>query len=346
MVSPTTPMWVNGHPYPDPIHVETFTGLASTGFLSGSVVVADDTGELRVALPPIWITYAGSFSGGKSFAQRVAHSVGVTEFTLGAPADVVAVDDTMLPGATPIIALGGDASLAEGGYVAVIEPNFVVAGTPVAGLTTESVDNVEVNGVDVFNLATGEEIETVDGSLVFGLLQALDDVSSVDGVAVAAAAAENLQISFVYWDKSTPSVLTSYTLPTGSYGFRVAANHNFLSLSYSALLAGGDLLPDLSSGGNATVTEVTTATYNTTATDQILSVTRTTTGACAITIRTADIVDGREIEIVDEGLNAGTYNITIVGQGGELIQGLPTLTLDRDGEGVQLYARNGALYAH
>jgi len=183
--------------------------------------------------------------GGKTFAQRVAHEQGVSEFTLGAPVDVVAVDATMMPGAPTILALGGAASLAEGGYVAVVEPNFVVAGTPVAGLTQVLDHNVAVNAVELFDLATNEPVETAAGEEVFGLLQAWDDATTIDGVAVAAAAVENTQISFVYWSKAIPAVLTAYTLPAGQYGFRPARNHRLAYLDYSALLTGGDLLPDI-----------------------------------------------------------------------------------------------------
>jgi hypothetical protein len=324
--------------------------------------------------------------GGKTFAQKTAHIVGVTEFTLVGPAGVVAVDTTMLAGATPAISLGGAASTSEGGYIAVIEPNFVLAGTPVAGLTQEIVDGVTVNSVDIIDLVTGEPVETPDGAQVFGLLQAWDDPlgTTVDGVAVAAAAVENLQISFTYWSKAVPAVLTAYNLPIGQYGFRPSIHHRLAYLSYIALLVGGDPLPDIATsvfhiptftgalysdyplgavvvaddtGEERTVgpaswakpvnighTVVDTATYDTTATDRRLAVTRTIAGACAITIRTVDIIEGREFDIGDEGYNAGTNNITIVGQAGELIQNQASLILNRDGESAVLYVRGGALH--
>lgn len=55
-------MWVNGHPYPDPIHITTFTGHVYTEFMLGALVVADDTGECRVRGPSGWLSLSATTS--------------------------------------------------------------------------------------------------------------------------------------------------------------------------------------------------------------------------------------------------------------------------------------------
>ena len=57
------PLYVNGYKHPDPIHIDTFTGVAYTEYPLGYVVTAEDTGELRVVGPASWITFYGSLTG-------------------------------------------------------------------------------------------------------------------------------------------------------------------------------------------------------------------------------------------------------------------------------------------
>ena len=71
-------------------------------------------------------------------------------------------------------------------------------------------------------------------------------------------------------------------------------------------------------------------------TDDILLVTYTGTGACTITIPTAQIVAGRSIRIIDSGGNASVNNITVVGQGGELISGSASAILSGDYNSIDL----------
>ena len=84
--------------------------------------------------------------------------------------------------------------------------------------------------------------------------------------------------------------------------------------------------------------EVDVASYDTVPTDNVLGVTRTATGACAIELQTADMWPGRKIEIVDEGGNAGTNNITVSTEGAETIAGQDTLVIDDDYNVVCLYS--------
>lgn len=193
-------------------------------------------------------TIGAGLGSTKLYAQPAGFVPGTSYFTLGAPAGVVAVPDTMLPG-TPTLAIGGASSVTNGGYLAVIEPNFVAAGTPVAGLTSVSVDGRIVTAVSIKDAATNEPVETPTGEEVFGLLQAWDDATTIDGVAVAANPNENTQISFVYYSKvpgppPAPAV-TAYSLPAGTYYFAPNIHTTLASTSYSVLLGGDAPLPDV-----------------------------------------------------------------------------------------------------
>ena len=84
-------------------------------------------------------------------------------------------------------------------------------------------------------------------------------------------------------------------------------------------------------------TEVDAATYNVDEFDYILHVTYTATGTVAITIPTALVVEGRRLVIKDTS-NAGTYNITVDGEGGELLDGEATQVISGDYDSMSLYS--------
>ena len=87
------------------------------------------------------------------------------------------------------------------------------------------------------------------------------------------------------------------------------------------------------------VTTVNAATYDLLASDDILNVTYTATGAVtSLTLPTAQCVSGRVIVIKDAGGNAGTNNITIATQGAEKIDGLDTLVINNNYNSVTLYS--------
>jgi hypothetical protein len=241
------PLWINGYRFPDPIHISTFTAIPYTTFPTASVVTAVDTGELRTVGPAAWVTYVGSFAGGPNVAQPMGFAPGTMYFTLGAPAAVVAVPDTMLPG-TPTISLGAAASTDYNGFIATKETNFVAAGTAVAGTDSTAVNNILVNVVRLKDSTTNEGIETPTGEEVFGLLQAWDDATVVDGSAVAANPNENLQISFVYYSEvpgpPPAPAITGYSLPAGTYYFAPSTNELIASMSFAALLGDTSPLPD------------------------------------------------------------------------------------------------------
>lgn len=86
------------------------------------------------------------------------------------------------------------------------------------------------------------------------------------------------------------------------------------------------------------VTSVTTATYSTLASDNIIHSTYSATGAVTITLPTAQLVSGRIITIKDAGGKAGTNNITIATEGAEKIDGLDTLVINNNYNSVTLYS--------
>ena len=85
-------------------------------------------------------------------------------------------------------------------------------------------------------------------------------------------------------------------------------------------------------------TEVNAATYTPTEDDYRVGVKYTPTGAVTITLATAMVTAGRCIYIIDEGGNAGTNNITITTEGGELIKGNETNTISDNYGRRQLYS--------
>lgn len=184
--------------------------------------------------------------GAKTFSQRVPVVVGTTEVTPGA-VQVIEVDATMFPGAAGTIAVGGPASTDDGGYQAVVSAGFAVLGTGVASTADYLVGDGEIiNRVDIYDSATGEPVETPLGEQVFGLLQA--QAAVVDGDAIAAAGVENLQITFVYLPRANPALnnMQLFTMTAATLyrlGFR--SHRLFYNAPYSALIVGGDPIPDV-----------------------------------------------------------------------------------------------------
>lgn len=124
-----------------------------------------------------------------------------------------------------------------------------------------------------------------------------------------------------------PTVAFSSTVPAiylqgdTNTGFSIPATDQL------SLIAGGieglritTTETQLKNGQNVNITTVNAATYSLLATDYVLHVTYTTTGACTITLPTAQSVAGRVITIKDAGNNAVTNNITIATGGAELIE--------------------------
>jgi hypothetical protein len=79
--------------------------------------------------------------------------------------------------------------------------------------------------------------------------------------------------------------------------------------------------------GAVTDTTTTAGAYSVLATDQIVNVAYTTTGAVTVTLPTAQAVAGRTILIKDVDGNANTNNITVATEGAETIDS-GVLTVD------------------
>jgi len=166
--------------------------------------------------------------------------VAANAFTLGGAAGVRAVSAAMLAGGAGIIAVGAS-SAQNNAYIAALEAAFTVAGTPAAGLSSVlSATGRLLNAVDIFLDGTNDP-PLDGGTRVFGLLQAL--AGTTDGTAVAAAASENLQMSFVKVDPGTDTI-TAVSLPAATYQFQLPYQQSFYNLDRGALLGGGQL-PDI-----------------------------------------------------------------------------------------------------
>ena len=88
-------------------------------------------------------------------------------------------------------------------------------------------------------------------------------------------------------------------------------------------------------GQTVNTTTVNAATYSLLSTDFFLSVTYTSTGACTITLPTAQNLDGRTIVIKDKG-GASTFSIAIVTQGIETIDGQAVFFLNTAYDAINL----------
>lgn len=92
-----------------------------------------------------------------------------------------------------------------------------------------------------------------------------------------------------------------------------------------------------------TRTAVNTATYTALDTDELLGVTRTATGACTITLPSSQAaIEGRFYTIKDEGGNASSNNITIVGEGGETIDGAASAVIGTSYMSLTVYSTGTA----
>lgn len=91
---------------------------------------------------------------------------------------------------------------------------------------------------------------------------------------------------------------------------------------------------------------VSATTDTVTATDDILSVTRTATGACTITLPTAQMTAGRTLIVKDAGFLAGTNNITIDTQGAEKIDNADTYVINVNEASVSLYSNGSGWFAY
>ena len=87
------------------------------------------------------------------------------------------------------------------------------------------------------------------------------------------------------------------------------------------------------------VATVAAATYDITATDQIIHVTYTGTAAVtSLTLLTAQTTAGRVLTIKDAGGNAASNTITIDTEGSETIDGAATALIQNDYASITIYS--------
>ena len=205
----------------------------------------DATGSTKWYQDPAAATI-GNFSikqaGDKPLAYPSRVTPGTNDFTIPAGPDLpgVLIDAAKLVGGSGIIAVGAS-STQDGAYVAATEANFTTAGTLGVGLSTAvDIDGRVVNLAVLLDAATNDPVLDA-GTQVYGLVQS--QVGVADGTAVAAAASENLQLSFAKFDPGTDA-LVAVDLPAGSYHFGLTIQRAFRSLALGALM-GGAVLPDV-----------------------------------------------------------------------------------------------------
>lgn len=130
------------------------------------------------------------------------------------------------------------------------------------------------------------------------------------------------------------------SLTVGSTGIvSLDANGSSASFAFNA--------PINTQGQIFNVTTVSASTYTVLETDQIIHITRTSTGTCLVTIPSALIAsaDGMVFEIKDAGNNAGANNITVETEGGEEIEfSTSDWLINGDGDWVKFYIEDGAVF--
>ncbi len=130
-----------------------------------------------------------------------------------------------------------------------------------------------------------------------------------------------------------------YADPTDSHDYSAFTNEIMRLKSDGTLTTTG--------GRISNVTTVGAATYDVLATDYILNVTYTVTGAVtSLTIPTAQVVAGRILIIKDAGGNSATNNITVDTQGSEKIDGDDTFVLGSDYSSINIYSDGSNLFVY
>jgi len=243
----------------------------------------------------------------------------------------------------------GDFAVATDKFtVASATGNTVVAGTcDIAGATdvtgdlTVNTDKVTITAAsgntDIAGTLTADGLSNLDG----GIAVDTDKFTvSAAGAVVAAStltAAGNTTLSgtcdiagdfAVNTDKFAVTATSGNTSVAGTLG--VTGN---TTMSGTCAIAGDLTLSagvSLAEGFTANTTEVDASTYDLLATDYTLLVAYSATGACTITLPTAQAVDGREIHVIDSGGDASTSNITVDTEGSETISGAATAVIDAD----------------
>src|SRR6056297_3425196 len=204
----------------------------------------------------------------------------------------------------------GDFAVATNKFtVASATGNTVVAGTCDIAGATDVTGDLTVN-TDKVTITAASGNTDIAGTLT------ADGLSNLDG-GIA-----------VNTDKFAVTATSGNTSVAGTLG--VTGN---TTMSGTCAIAGDLTLSagvSLAEGFTANTTEVDASTYDLLATDYTLLVSYSATGACTITLPTAQAVDGREIHVIDSGGDASTSTITVATGGTETISGAATAAIDTD----------------
>ena len=184
-------------------------------------------------------------------------------------------------------------------------------------------------GTGYLNVLRGNVDDEVDVGvkLNIGAIEAEEDAGriSIFDMPVSSASADGTQMS------ATSKIDGNNVFEIGAYADGAGGVDGEYIKSYGAIYRN--------------VTTVNAATYDLLASDDILNVTYTATGAVtSLTLPTAQCVSGRVIVIKDAGFNAGTYSITIDTEAGEKIDNEDTYVISLDGDSVTLVSNGSNWY--
>lgn len=197
-----------------------------------------------------------------------------------------------------------------------VDPALTAAQAAVDSSVTEASGAVAI-ATNKFTVATATGNTAVAGTLA---------VTGAATLSSTLALAGGLTLNT---NKFTVASATGNTVVAGTLAVTGATTlSSTLAVTGNLTLSGGIFTP---------ATAVAAATYNILVTDKILGVTYTTTGACAIDLKTAQTTSGRVITIKDAGGLAGTNNITITTEGSQLIDGAATKVISTNYGSVTLY---------
>lgn len=205
--------------------------------------------------------------------------------------------------------------------IAATTGNTTIAGTcAIAGATT--VASLACTGALAVNTNKFTVASATGNTAVAGTLGVVG-ATTVASLACTGALAVNT-------NKFTVAAATGNTLVAGTLAVTGA-----LTASGSVTVGAGFFTP---------VTTVNAATYNVLTTDRILHVTYTATGACAIDLKTAQLVNGRRLIIKDAGGATEVNSITITTEGAETIDGAASKVINAAYGVVELYSNGTHWY--
>lgn len=190
------------------------------------------------------------------------------------------------------------------------------------------------NGADLMVFVDGTQLGTTYDIATSSLFAATSDIYIGYDMRFSGTYDLDGHLDEIRVSKGIARWTTAFTPPTSAYGAAVPQEFVF---KYDT----GETIT-LSDLNDNNITFVNTP-YTLTGTDDILHV-DSTVGPLQITVPTILITAGVRFSVKDGGGLAGTNTITIVGQGGELIDGAANKTITVNYDSVSFYSYGGMLY--